>query len=145
MHEDRPIRDADGRAKLHADIAHPINSPCREMIQERVIREFHQEQEGEAAGLLSRYDDFDYDEPPRPHSRPAGRGQTPHHRSGGAHRRGRPLEMGRRVGRIIGRRSMLRCRGVPAVRRIRPRHRRRRTIASRSRTRLGRGSFEGVL
>src|SRR3954452_22381152 len=37
--------DEDGRAKLYADIAHPINSTCREMIQEHVIREFRQELE----------------------------------------------------------------------------------------------------
>ena len=33
LDEDRATRDADGRAKLHADIAHPINSGCREVIQ----------------------------------------------------------------------------------------------------------------
>lgn len=31
--------------KLYADIAHPINSECREMIQERVIAEFQAELE----------------------------------------------------------------------------------------------------
>jgi stage V sporulation protein G len=77
-------RDEEGRAKLYADIAHPINSQCREMIQERVIKEFLEEQErAKQPGYKPRYDDFDYDEPPRPHSRPAGRGQTPHQRSGG--------------------------------------------------------------
>ena len=35
LDEDRATRDADGRAKLHADIAHPINSACREVIQSR--------------------------------------------------------------------------------------------------------------
>ncbi len=30
LDEDRATRDADGRAKLHADIAHPINSACHE-------------------------------------------------------------------------------------------------------------------
>src|SRR5207237_9594274 len=29
LDENRAFRDADGRAKLHADIAHPINSACR--------------------------------------------------------------------------------------------------------------------
>ena len=33
LDENRALRDADGRAKLHADIAHPINSMCREKIQ----------------------------------------------------------------------------------------------------------------
>src|SRR5215218_2732109 len=33
LDENRAFRDADGRAKLHADIAHPINSGCRELVQ----------------------------------------------------------------------------------------------------------------
>ena len=37
LDENRPLRDADGRAKLHADIAHPINSMCREKIQSAVL------------------------------------------------------------------------------------------------------------
>jgi stage V sporulation protein G len=82
-------RDDEGRAKLYADIAHPINSQCREMIQERVIQEFFQEQErAKQPGYKSRYDDFDYDEPPRPHTRPAGRGQAPHQRAGAGQGRG---------------------------------------------------------
>ena len=71
----RAALDDEGRAKLYADIAHPINSGCREMIQERVIREFHEEQErAKQPGYVSRYDDFDIDDfvPPR-HSRPTGR------------------------------------------------------------------------
>jgi stage V sporulation protein G len=54
------IRHADGRAKLYADIAHPINSSCREMIQEYVIREFELEiDRAKEPGYVSRYDDFD--------------------------------------------------------------------------------------
>ena len=42
----RPIPvDERGRAKLHADIAHPINQECRAMIQEAVVREFTAELE----------------------------------------------------------------------------------------------------
>jgi stage V sporulation protein G len=60
--EDRAVRDAEGRAKLYADIAHPINSQCREMIQSRVIAEFRTEQEqAKQPGYVSRYDD-DYDD-----------------------------------------------------------------------------------
>lgn len=52
------IRDAEGRAKLYADIAHPINSTCREMIQKRVIAEFRSEVErSQQPGYVSRYDD----------------------------------------------------------------------------------------
>ncbi len=73
LHVDRTLKDEDGRAKLYADIAHPINSACREMIQDRVIREFYEEQErAKLPGYVSRYDEFDFDEPPRqPHFKPA--------------------------------------------------------------------------
>ena len=33
--DNRAGKDADGRAKLYADIAHPINSRCRELIQKK--------------------------------------------------------------------------------------------------------------
>jgi stage V sporulation protein G len=60
--DDRLLRDSEGRAKLYADIAHPINSTCREMIQGRVIAEFRAEQErAKQPGYVSRYDD-DYDD-----------------------------------------------------------------------------------
>ena len=45
MDDERAARskDDDGRAKLYADIAHPINSACREMIQQRVIQAYQEE------------------------------------------------------------------------------------------------------
>ena len=53
--------DYQGRAKLYADIAHPINATCREQIQNRVINEFYSELErAKQPGYESRYDD-DYD------------------------------------------------------------------------------------
>lgn len=56
--EERLSRDPDGRMKLYADIAHPINSGCREMIQQRVILEFQGELErATQPGYVSRYDD----------------------------------------------------------------------------------------
>ena len=45
LKEDRTLRDQEGRAKLYADIAHPINSQCREMIQKHVIEEYRAELE----------------------------------------------------------------------------------------------------
>ena len=33
----------DSRAKLHADIAHPINSECRDRLQSQVLEEFYAE------------------------------------------------------------------------------------------------------
>lgn len=62
LEDGRAPKDADGRAKLYADIAHPINSDCREMIQERVIREFYGEIElAKQPGYVSRYDDFEFE------------------------------------------------------------------------------------
>jgi stage V sporulation protein G len=59
---DRMPLDADGRAKLYADIAHPINSACREMIQDVVVREYEEELErAKDPDYVSRYDDFDLD------------------------------------------------------------------------------------
>jgi len=59
---DRMPMDVDGRAKLYADIAHPINSNCREMIQDSVIGEYHDElKRSKSPGYRSRYDDFDTD------------------------------------------------------------------------------------
>ncbi len=60
-HDRLPV-DADGRAKLYADIAHPINSSCREMIQNHVIHEFFEELErSKLPGYVSRYDEVDFD------------------------------------------------------------------------------------
>ncbi len=62
LKEDRSGRDRDGRAKLYADIAHPINSECRELIQGKVIEEFQTEFErAKQPGYVSRYDE-DYDD-----------------------------------------------------------------------------------
>jgi stage V sporulation protein G len=61
--EDRLVKDDDGRAKLYADIAHPINSSCREMIQERVIREFQLELgRSKLPGYKSTYEDYDHED-----------------------------------------------------------------------------------
>lgn len=60
LKETQAVKDDEGRAKLYADIAHPINSSCREMIQNRVIEEFaEEEQKAQQPGYVSRYDDFD--------------------------------------------------------------------------------------
>jgi len=60
LDENRAIRDADGRAKLHADIAHPINSMCREKIQGAVLASYADELErSKMPGYVSRYDDLD--------------------------------------------------------------------------------------
>ena len=57
--ESPEVRDETGRTKLYADVAHPINSACRVMIQERVIRAFEEEQvKSKLPGYVSSYDDF---------------------------------------------------------------------------------------
>ena len=43
--EERANKDAMGRMKLHADIAHPINAECRQKIQEKVSDAFREEVE----------------------------------------------------------------------------------------------------
>ena len=42
---DRSLPDRRGRTKLHADIAHPINSECRHRLQDRIVEAFHLEME----------------------------------------------------------------------------------------------------
>ena len=63
QHEERMVRDAAGRTKLYADIAHPINAACRELIQSRVVQEFQNELErAKQPGYVSRYDEYDLDD-----------------------------------------------------------------------------------
>lgn len=61
LKEQVAAKDEDGRAKLYADIAHPINSACREMIQTRVIKSFEDEKtRSKLPGYVPpKYDDFD--------------------------------------------------------------------------------------
>ena len=107
LKENQAVKDEEGRAKLYADIAHPINSECREKIQARVIEAFEEEMErAEQPGYSSSYDDIDaeptYSQPPSappkvepkvetsqvqqaeqprgPHTAPVQRAQTPHRR-----------------------------------------------------------------
>ena len=63
LREGVAAKDEEGRAKLYADIAHPINSACREMIQNRVIRSFEEERDrAQMPDYISSYDDFDHDD-----------------------------------------------------------------------------------
>ena len=60
LDENRALRGSDGRAKLHADIAHPINSSCREYLQKAIIEAFQDEkQRSKQPGYVCRYDDYD--------------------------------------------------------------------------------------
>jgi stage V sporulation protein G len=60
LDEERALRDADGRAKLHADIAHPINSACREVIQGAILKSYREERErAKQPGYVCTYDELD--------------------------------------------------------------------------------------
>ncbi len=60
--DDRAGKDSDGRAKLYADIAHPINSRCRELIQKKVMEAFQGEQiRARQPGYVCTYDDYGED------------------------------------------------------------------------------------
>jgi stage V sporulation protein G len=74
LREQATAKDDEGRSKLYADIAHPINSPCREMIQQRVIQAFGDEKaRSKLPGYVPSYDDFDHEDValPAPSSKPA--------------------------------------------------------------------------
>lgn len=78
----------DSPQKLYADVAHPINSDCRELIQNAVITEFEAElSRCQQPGYRSRYDDdFGYEDvdaddvianqPPAPRSQSPTAGPT---------------------------------------------------------------------
>ena len=57
---------------MYADIAHPINSACRETIQTRVIAEYQGELERakEPGYVPHSFPDLDYDEPPEETGQP---------------------------------------------------------------------------
>ena len=59
LQEERAIKADDGRAKLYADIAHPINSRCREMIQAKVLHAYEEELiKAKQPGYVCSYDDY---------------------------------------------------------------------------------------
>jgi stage V sporulation protein G len=63
LDETRGARFAEnGRAKLHADIAHPIHAGSREMMQHAVVRAYGEERlKATQPGYVCRYDDYDSD------------------------------------------------------------------------------------
>ena len=60
MGEERAKKDVKGRMKLHADIAHPINAQCRQMIQEKIVKAFEEELE---KSKQPGYKPVEFDEP----------------------------------------------------------------------------------
>jgi stage V sporulation protein G len=63
LKENRAPKDVQGRAKLHADIAHPINAACRERIQQAVVEAYEAELEcSKQPGYKPQtFDDLDFD------------------------------------------------------------------------------------
>lgn len=60
LHPERALKDDAGRSKLYADIAHPINSSCRDLIQKRVIAAFDEELiHAKKSGYICSYDDYE--------------------------------------------------------------------------------------
>ena len=60
LSEERAKKDEKGRMKLHADIAHPINSECRQKIQEKITASFKEELE---RSKQPGYEPVEFDEP----------------------------------------------------------------------------------
>ena len=59
LNDERATKDNDGRAKLYADIAHPIKSECRDMIQRIVLESFSDEQvRAQQPDYVCAYDDY---------------------------------------------------------------------------------------
>lgn len=57
--DDRAAKDADGRDKLYADIAHPINWNCRDMIERAALNAYDKEVEAsERPDYVCTYDDY---------------------------------------------------------------------------------------
>jgi stage V sporulation protein G len=55
--ESQPPRDGEGRVRLYADIAHPINAACRDLIQKRIVSEYEAELvRARQPGYVSRYE-----------------------------------------------------------------------------------------
>jgi stage V sporulation protein G len=66
LSENNLPRDDEGRVRLYADIAHPINAACRELIQKRVVGEYEAELErAKHPGYVSRYEPMGDEERPR--------------------------------------------------------------------------------
>jgi stage V sporulation protein G len=68
LDDTRCIKDADGRTRLHADIAHPIHGAGRAMIESTVVKGYYDELErSKQPGYVCRYDMLDagdFDEMP---------------------------------------------------------------------------------
>jgi len=88
LDESRALRAADGRAKLHADIAHPIHCGAREQIQAAIAKAYTDEKErAKQPGYVCRYDDFEVEceEAPASYGSVVQEMQKPGYRAHGPH------------------------------------------------------------
>ena len=73
---EKRISDEDAQGKLHADIAHPINSECRGRLQEVILQAYREELRragrAEEAEHVVAQSDVDSGEPPPPRAPAAG-------------------------------------------------------------------------
>ncbi|MBI4712321.1 MAG: septation protein SpoVG family protein [Planctomycetes bacterium] len=72
LNANRAEKDEKGRAKIHTDIAHPINGQCREKIREKVIRSFRDEVD---RSKQPGYTPKELDDVPPPSNQPDNRNQ----------------------------------------------------------------------
>lgn len=77
LQSNRARPDSRGRARLHTDIAHPINAGCRQNIEHSILEAFHTELEKAKSPdyVAPDLDDFgEYDEAPPPRQQEADQG-----------------------------------------------------------------------
>lgn len=74
LRESRDQREEEMPNKLYADVAHPINQSCRDLIQARVVEEYILELDrAKQPGYVSRYDDaYEGHDTATPHAKPTG-------------------------------------------------------------------------
>jgi stage V sporulation protein G len=74
LRETREQREEEMPNKLYADVAHPINQACRDLIQARVVEEYALELErAKQPGYVSRYDDaYEGHDASPPHAKSSG-------------------------------------------------------------------------
>lgn len=60
LNEERAVRDMDGSARLHVDVAHPIKTSARNFIQGSILRAYAEETErAKQPGYICRYEELD--------------------------------------------------------------------------------------
>jgi stage V sporulation protein G len=82
LNENRAPKDSQGRAKLHADVAHPINAACRERIQKAVVQAYQEELERAKSpdyrpASYDEFEDFEDIEIRQPESKPQQQAEAP--------------------------------------------------------------------